>query len=176
MKSLVSIIAYNLPSNPIAVKIILLLLITFSGYSQKLHHQMLSSQGTSTRTSGGITVRQTIGQQSPIGNYRNGNIIAGQGFLQSNKMKIKTPPVISITTTTYPNPFIDKVNFQFSSPISGTIKISIFDIMGRLVYNKEKMPFENTLTIDNLFFAQGEYFVKLTAKNYNYTTILLKSK
>ena len=122
------------------MKTILLLLITFSGYSQRLHHQMLSSQGTSTHTSSGISVRQTIGQQSPIGNYRNGNIIAGQGFLQSNKMKIKTPPVISITTITYPNPFIDKVNFRFSSPISGPIKITLFDVMGRLVYNKEKMP------------------------------------
>lgn len=158
------------------MKTILLLLITFSGYSQRLHHQMLSSQGTSTHTSSGISVRQTIGQQSPIGNYRNGNIIAGQGFLQSNKMKIKTPPVISITTITYPNPFIDKVNFRFSSPISGPIKITLFDVMGRLVYNKEKMPYDNTLTIDDLFFAQGEYFVKLTAKNYTYTTNLLKSK
>lgn len=137
---------------------------------------MLSSQGTTTRTSGGITVRQSVGQQSTIGNFRGSNLIVGQGFLQNNKMKIKSPPVISITTITYPNPFIDKVNFQFSLPISGPIKISIFDIMGRLVYNKEKMSYENTLTIDNLFFAQGEYFVKLTAKNYNYSTTLLKSK
>ncbi len=137
---------------------------------------MLSSQGTTTRTSGGITVRQSVGQQSAIGNYRGSNLIVGQGFLQSNKMKIKSPPVISITTTTYPNPFIDKVNFHFSLPISGPIKISLFDIMGRLVYYKEKMAFDNTLTIDNLDFAQGEYFVKLTAKNYTYTTNLLKSK
>ena len=137
---------------------------------------MLSSQGTTTRTSGGITVRQSVGQQSAIGNYRGSNLIVGQGFLQSNKMKIKSPPVISITTTTYPNPFIDKVNFHFSLSISGPIKISLFDIMGRLVYYKEKMAFDNTLTIDNLDFAQGEYFVKLTAKNYTYTTNLLKSK
>jgi hypothetical protein len=48
--------------------------------------------------------------------------------------------------------------------------------MGRLVYYKEKMAVDNTLTIDNLSFAQGEYFAKLTAKNYTYTTNLLKSK
>ena len=58
----------------------------------------------------------------------------------------------------------------------GPIKIALFDIMGRLVYYKEKMAVDNTLTIDNLSFAQGEYFVKLTAKNYNYSTTLLKSK
>ena len=158
------------------MKIILLLLITVSSYSQRLHHQMLSSQGTTTRTSGGITVRQSVGQQSAIGNYRGSNLIVGQGFLQSNKMKIKNPPVISITTITYPNPFIDKINFRFSSPVSGPIKIYLFDIMGRLVYNKEKMPYDNVLTIDDLFFAQGQYLVKLTAKNYIYTTNILKSK
>ena len=137
---------------------------------------MLSSQGTSTRTSGGVTVRQTIGQQSAIGNYRGSNTIVGQGFLQSNNMKTALPPVISITTITYPNPFIDRVNFQFSSPVTGPIKVALFDIMGRLVYYKEKMPYNNTLIIDNLSFAQGEYIVKLTAKNYTYSTILLKSK
>ena len=137
---------------------------------------MLSSQGTSNHTSGGVSVRQTIGQQSAIGNYRGSNIIVGQGFLQSNKMKTALPPVITITTITYPNPFIDRVNFQFSTPITGPIKVALFDIMGRLVYYKEKMPFDSTLTIDNLSFAQGEYFVKLTAKNFTYSTTLLKSK
>jgi hypothetical protein len=158
------------------VKTILFLLITFTGYSQRLHHQMLSSQGTITHTSGGLTVRQTIGQQSAIGNYRGANIIVGQGFLQSDKMKTAMPPVISITTITYPNPFINSVNFQFSSLVTGPIKIALFDISGRLVFYKEKMAIDNTLTIDNLSFAQGEYLVKLTAKNFMYSTILLKSK
>jgi hypothetical protein len=158
------------------LKILLLLLVTFSGYSQRLHHQMLSSQGASSRISGGVVVRQTIGQQSAIGNFRNTNAIVGQGFLQSETMKTAVAPVISITTITYPNPFIDRVNFQFSSPIAGPIKISLFDVMGRLVYYKEKIAINNTVTIDNLSFAQGQYFAKLTAKNFTYSTNLLKSK
>jgi hypothetical protein len=158
------------------LKILLLLLVTFSGYSQRLHHQMLSSQGTTSRTSAGVIVRQTIGQQSAIGNFRNTSAIVGQGFLQSQTMKTAKAPVISITTITYPNPFIDSVNFQFSSPISGPIKISLFDVMGRLVYYKEKTAVNNTLTLENLSFAQGQYFVKLTAKNFTYSTNLLKSK
>jgi FKBP-type peptidyl-prolyl cis-trans isomerase (trigger factor) len=48
--------------------------------------------------------------------------------------------------------------------------------MGRLVYYKEKIAINNTVTIDNLSFAQGEYFAKLTAKNFTYSTNLLKSK
>ncbi len=137
---------------------------------------MLSSQGTTSRSSTGIIVRQTIGQQSAIGNYRDSNLIVGQGFQQGNKMITAIPPVISVTTTTYPNPFVDSVNFQFSSPITGPIKVVLFDVMGRLVYYKEKVSINNIVTIDNLSFAQGEYFVKLTAKNYSYSTNLLKSK
>jgi len=137
---------------------------------------MLSSQGTTSRSSTGIIVRQTIGQQSAIGNYRDSNLIVGQGFQQGNKMKTAIPQVISVTTTTYPNPFVDSVNFQFSSPITGPIKVALFDVMGRLVYYKEKVSINNIVTIDNLSFAQGEYFVKLTAKNYSYSTNLLKSK
>jgi hypothetical protein len=137
---------------------------------------MLSSQGTTSRSSTGIIVRQTIGQQSAIGNYRDSNLIVGQGFQQGNKMKTAIPKVISVTTTTYPNPFVDSVNFQFSSPVTGPIKVALFDVMGRLVYYKEKVSINNIVTIDNLSFAQGEYFVKLTAKNYTYSTNLLKSK
>ena len=158
------------------MKILLLLLVTFSGYSQRLHHQMLSSQGASSRVTGGVVVRQTVGQQSAIGNFRNTNAIVGQGFLQSDAMKTVKAPVISITTITYPNPFIDSVTFQFSSALSGPINVSLFDVMGRLVYYKEKVSVNNTVTIDNLSFAQGQYFAKLSAKNFTYSTNLLKSK
>ncbi len=159
-----------------SVKIILLLLVTLSSFSQRLHHQILSSQGTSTRTSSGVIVRQSIGQQSAIGNYRNNNLIVGQGFLHGNSMKIINPSISSITTITYPNPFIDEVNFRFSSPISGPIKIYLFDITGRLIYYNEKTSQDNLVTINNLSLARGEYIVKLTAKNYTYSTNLLKSK
>lgn len=137
---------------------------------------MLSSYGSISKTNSGIIVKQTIGQQSVIGNYRTDNLIVGQGFQQSNLMKTKNSPPISITTTTYPNPFTDKINFHFSSSIEGTFKISLFDVVGRLVYYNEKTSRDNTLTIDDLFFAEGQYFVKLTSKNFIYSTNILKSK
>lgn len=157
------------------MKIILFLFITLSGFSQSLHHQMLSSQGTST-TAGGFKVSQTIGQLSVIGNYRGSDVIVGQGFQQSRNMKTVKAPVITVTTTTYPNPFVDQINFEFSSVISGPIKFSLYDVMGRLVAYQEKTATDTILTINELSLAEGEYFVKLSAKNYNYSTNLLKSK
>jgi len=157
------------------LKIILFLFITFTGFSQSLHHQMLSSQGTST-TAGGFKVSQTIGQLSVIGNYRGSDVIVGQGFQQSRNMKTVKAPMITVTTTTYPNPFVDQINFEFSSVISGPIKFSLYDVMGRLVAYQEKTATDTILTINELSLSEGEYFVKLSAKNYNYSTNLLKSK
>ncbi len=136
---------------------------------------MLSSQGNST-TAGGLKISQTIGQQSVIGNHRGSGAIVGQGFHQSRLMKTVKAPIINVVTTTYPNPFIDQINFEFSSVVSGTIKFALYDVMGRLVAYKEKSATDTILTIGELSLAEGEYFVKLSAKNYNYSTNLLKSK
>jgi hypothetical protein len=136
---------------------------------------MLSSQGTST-TAGGFKVSQTIGQLSVIGNYRGSDVIVGQGFQQSRNMKTVKAPMFTVTTTTYPNPFVDQINFEFSSVISGPIKFSLYDVMGRLVAYQEKTATDTILTINELSLSEGEYFVKLSAKNYNYSTNLLKSK
>jgi hypothetical protein len=48
--------------------------------------------------------------------------------------------------------------------------------MGRLVTFREKVAIGTILTIDELSLAEEEYFVKLSAKNYNYSTTLLKTK
>lgn len=137
---------------------------------------MLSSQGMSTKSVAGIAIRQTIGQQSVIGNYKYANLIAGQGFIQGNKMKTVAAPVVTIKTVVYPNPFIDQINFEFSTTLVGPIKITLFDILGRMVYSAEKNSVDNKVTIDNLYFAQGEYIATLSAKNYTYSTTLIKSK
>jgi hypothetical protein len=48
--------------------------------------------------------------------------------------------------------------------------------MGRLVASQEKLATDTILTISELSLAEGEYFVKLSAKNYNYSTNLLKTQ
>ena len=75
-----------------------------------------------------------------------------------------------------PNPFIDQIHFEFSSVIAGPIKFSLYDVMGRLVASEEKRATDTILTISDLSLAEGQYFVKLSAKNYNYSTNLLKTQ
>ena len=64
--------------------LLLILSLFFWNASGQLHHQMLSSQGSTSTTQNGGLVTQTIGQQSMIGNYTSRGLHIGQGFQQAN--------------------------------------------------------------------------------------------
>ena len=152
----------------------IILALTLNSYSQDLHHQMLSSQGKNTILSNGMLVSQTIGQQSAIGNHTNG-VTVGQGFQQSHWAKyVKSNTSVNIATTTYPNPFITTVNFQFSQPIKETIEIAVFDVRGRLIFQDKKRATDSVLTVELQQLASSNYLVRLTAPNYTYYSQILK--
>jgi hypothetical protein len=156
--------------------LLFIFLVFFTGAkAQELHHQMLSSQGTSKTLPNGIFVSQTIGQQSVIGNYTKDGKTYGQGYQQSVWSKyISANSNNAITTVTYPNPFISTINFQFSQPVQVPISVSVFDIRGRLIYTQEKQASGNILTIDLPNLASSNYLVRLSTPNYTYYTQILK--
>lgn len=145
--------------------------------SQELHHQALSSQGTSKVLTNGIYVSHTTGQQSVIGNYTRDGKTYGQGYQQSVWSKyIQSTVNNPITTVVYPNPFVSDINFQFSQPIKERIQMELFDVRGRLVFQTEQMPTDNLLTVALPNLASSTYLVKLTAPNYTYYTQILKQE
>lgn len=158
------------------MKTIVFLLFSSIGFSQtNLHHQSLSAQGTSKVLSDGSYVSQTIGQQSVIGNYTAEGKTYSQGYQQSVWSKyINSTTNNTITTVAYPNPFVSSINFQFSAPISDLINIQLFDIRGRLVYQKEEYAIDSILTIELLDLASSNYLVRLASKNLTYYTQILK--
>jgi hypothetical protein len=161
------------------MRVIFLILTTYTitSYSQDLHHQMLSSQGASKELPNGMYVSQTIGQQSVIGNYTKDGKTYGQGYQQSVWSKyIQSTVNNPITTVTYPNPFVLTINFQFSQPIKERIKMELFDVRGRLVFQTEQLPTDNLLTVELPNLASSNYLVKLTASNYTYYTQILKQE
>lgn len=155
---------------------LLLFSITFQG--QVLHHQMLSSQGYTTKMSPGLLIKQTIGQQSATGNYSQKDYVVIQGFQQglwanyiaSNKVDF----VEGIRTIAYPNPFTEMIHFQFSKPIADEISISIFDILGRLIYEQKKKADNTILTLDLARLPTSEFLVRLSSNNFNYYTKIIK--
>jgi hypothetical protein len=151
-------------------------LFSFSAvYSQELHHQALSSQGASKELSNGMYVSQTIGQQSVIGNYTRDGKTYGQGFQQSMWGNyIKGNAANTITTTTYPNPFVAVVNFEFSQAITDKILVELFDVRGRLVFSTSLQAEGTLLTVNLPNLAASNYLVHLTTSNYSYYTQILK--
>jgi hypothetical protein len=156
--------------------LLLLFSITFQG--QVLHHQMLSSQGQTTTMSNGLLVKQTIGQQSTTGSSTNKSYVVIQGFQQSYWSKYitsnKIDVVQGIRVIAYPNPFIETINFQFSKPITDEISISIFDILGRLIYEQKKKIDNDILTIDLARLPTSKFLVRITTNNLNYYTKIIK--
>ena len=152
----------------------LFLLLSVPFYGQVLHHQMISSQGITTKTNNGYTISQTIGQQSTTGNSDKGTIVV-QGFQQSLwGSYIALNEISKITVKTFPNPFDDWINFQFSTPIENEIAIYVFDISGRLDYNKKTKIDTTTLTINLAHLPRSQYLVQLQANNSIYYSKIIK--
>jgi hypothetical protein len=154
----------------------LLLLFSITFHGQVLHHQMISSQGATKKTSNGTLVRQSIGQLSTSGNYDSETMTVGQGFQQSLWQKYiassKTEAVGDIST--YPNPFVNLVNFQLVENIVGVISIYVFDVNGRLVFQKDKEMNGSLLTVDLSSLPRSQYLVRLKSEKFNYYTKILK--
>ncbi len=157
-------------------KISLLFLVTFSVNAQDmLHHQMLSAQGTSKELSNGIYICQTIGQQSVTGNYTRDGKTYGQGYQQSIWSKyIQSTANNPINTVVYPNPFVSSINFQFSEPIKDRIKMELFDLRGRLIFETDQLPLDNLLSIEMPNIASSNYLVKLSSTKYTYYSQILR--
>jgi hypothetical protein len=143
-------------------------------FSQKAHRQMISAQGGSAITQSGIVVKYTIGQQSVTGT-KTGNVIVQQGFQQSNWDKIIFNNVVVVNTITYPNPFVDIINFQFSQSIGDNITLLVYDVLGRQVYSNTLQIFDNKTSVNLQVLQSAEYLVQLSNNTFRYHTKIIKN-
>ena len=141
--------------------------------AQQLHHEMISAQGGTVITQNGQQVRYTVGQQSVTGTSSNGYVVQ-QGFQQSNWGKILEQNTISITTTVYPNPFVNEINFSFSTSPGEKISAYVFDVLGRLVYSEEVKNENNSITLSLLHLSTAEYLVKISSDKFVHSVKIIK--
>lgn len=153
---------------------ILFLLFACNAYSQILHHQMISAQGGNATTPSGTIVKYTIGQQSITGT-KTGNVIVQQGFQQSNWDKIIANNVVLVNTTTFPNPYIDIINFQFSQSIGENVSLLVYDVLGRQVYSNTLQIFDNKTSVNLQVLQSAEYFVQLSNNTFTHHTKIIKN-
>ena len=153
--------------------LVVFLLIPYIGFTQ-LHHQMISSQGNTSKTDN-LIVTQTIGQQSIIGNSNVGSFHYNQGFQQPfwNRLIQSNQP--EFLADYFPNPFIDKITFRFLNLDNEEFNITLFDTAGRLVYQTKENLTENTIVLNLTDLPSGSYLVRLfNTKKTFYTKIIKK--
>lgn len=151
---------------------IILIIVTKSFYCQNIHRQMISSQSNTTNTNSGLTIKQTVGQLSAIGNY-SADVIVQQGFHQSNWETYLLKPK-NILVKTYPNPFIENVNFQFKNLNKNKILIQIFDINGKIVHTRKAIVKNNLYSLNLTNLSRGIYLVKLDSNKLSYYSKIIK--
>lgn len=145
------------------IKFLFLLSSSFI-YGQLLHHQSISAQGTSLKLNSGLLVSQTIGQQSSTGTVTS-PVVVQQGYQQSFWATLIDTSTVSnsIQVIAYPNPFVNIIHFQFSNGIDETISVFIYDVQGRVLFNKEQKVTNGILELDLSTLANAAYLVRLSA-------------
>lgn len=159
------------------MKYLLLIFLPQIFLAQELHHQMISSQGNTHQLSSGMIVRATVGQ-SVTGNSVQKDYVVQQGFQQSywarylsqSEQNVKN----TITVTTFPNPFVDFINFRFSAAVSSEVDVSIFDVAGRRVVFRKAKLINNQISIDLIRLPRAEYLARLSSGRFEYYVKIIK--
>ncbi len=158
--------------------IFVLLLGSFSAHAQQVVRATVSTAGASETITVGeqeYVLQQSIGQQSVIGSFATESRATRQGFIQP---PIRISGIVEEDTdldaVVYPNPFESTVRIKFNEEIKGTVSVVLYDIQGRLVYDK---PYEVASEIEvNLdFLSKAAYVLLVTSENKQFKANLLKN-
>lgn len=148
----------------------------------EINHYLLRSTLSSSGKSKEIKVdnktyfiQQSIGQESVIGTYANGDKLIRQGFIQGNFYENSTNSIkmTELKANFYPNPVKQSITVHFDDIISHALYVSIYDQAGKRVIYK-KYPMAQELLIDTQGLLQGSYFLKISSNNKIFVGKLIK--
>ena len=136
---------------------IILILTSYNLKSNDSRSALTVSGGTSTlQTSNKLyKVHYSIGQQGPI----------GKNSILDNLLKVKISP----------NPFTEVLDIVFSEEIKNKIKIKVYDLMGRLVYDDE-LPEVTEHKIHLNSIPNSQFILRLESEKKYFQTKIIKRK
>lgn len=141
--------------------------------AQDMKHQMISAQGASVSMASGLKITQTIGQQSVTGTTT-GAIIIQQGYQQSHwKTLVSQNATQTTSIKLYPIPVTDLLHIDFGNITNLPVNVKIYDLNGRLVYNRKLQIKNSNLIIEVNELNAAMYLIQLKGTNLNYHTKLL---
>lgn len=156
---------------------ICLLLSILTCSAQEVLRSTLSTSGFSYQVSeedGAFLVQQSIGQSSVIGTSQVNGVEVRQGFIQSGLKVSKLIVTESdLDAVIYPNPIRSELNVKFNEDINDQIFISIYDMMGRLVFMDEQQP-QQEITLDLSTLSSSTYAMRIATGSKQFKVNIIK--
>lgn len=155
----------------------LVLFLAFNlSQSQVLHHDMLSSSGSTSKLSNGIVVTQTVGQSSVIGGTSTNAFKVIQGFQQSNWARLISQNDLQTVSDVkfFPNPVVDDINFVFTVSDLKNLSLKLFDTAGRNIFSEVGSASGTNLSFNLEQLPTGSYLLLLTNYEFKFYTKIIK--
>ena len=133
-------------------------------------------QGTTSNLESGLIVSQSIGQESVIGNFTNGDVKIIQGFQQPFWARLisNSSSVIPIEITHFPNPVTDNLNLNFYNYEIGELNLSIYDYSGRILIKRNISVESGKSIVDLTTLPSGSFLIGLKNNKINYYIKIIK--
>lgn len=77
-----------------------------------------------------------------------------------------------VTLESYPNPFADEINFEYSIPVEGRVQIEIYDLVGNkvnVIMNESKQVGSYVAKTDDLNLSPGIYMATMKVENKEFS-------
>jgi len=162
------------------------LLISFFGFAQTpqtskkllLRSNFQSNTAATTLKSSNnspIKAQYVFGQTPLLGSVSLSGVEVRQGFIQPLKSYNKTYNTPALSTSVYPNPFVDRLHIDFDATPSQDVHTSLFDMRGRLVSRLSfEKPSSNKIEIDLRHIANGKYVLVINSGSQTFTKHIIK--
>lgn len=140
------------------------------GFGQINKKVTLSNQGSSHfvySNNKSYFIQESIGQASVTFVYNTRNYSLRQGFLQPiSPSGLQGDSDTDLDGYFYPNPFENFVHIRFNEAIFDMLEVSLYDALGRTIYNKTYEPVQE-LNLDFESVSSGSYvlIVKMRSKS-----------
>ncbi|MBP1656493.1 MAG: Peptidase subtilisin kexin sedolisin [Bacteroidetes bacterium] len=152
-------------------------------FYKSIYNTMTGFDGVAARAVSQYTPTTTImpvvgfDRESP-GNYLGNCIYAGLGptsvYFDATDLTLDVPldegvPARFALEQNYPNPFNPKTNIRYQIPGASTVRLTVFDQLGREVarlVDERKEPGAYTVQFDGARYASGIYFYRLEAGSF----------
>jgi hypothetical protein len=137
--------------------------MVFTLTAQTIDKQIVATAGTTMSTA---SYKLTFSIGEPLIGTINNTLTVDQGFLaaaSSNSTLSIEDQILSNAIKVYPNPVTDKLHIDLKN-ISGTVRVNIYNMTGKLLVNKNLNTQQNNLHLGNL--SNGIYLVNLHFSDY----------